>query len=82
MSLLQSFRDEVEAYLSRTKTKPSTFGLTAIGDPNFVFELRREEGGRQPRLGTVDKVRHFIRKNPKGLPEPEKAARPVEGAAA
>lgn len=82
MSLQKSFLAEVEVYLDRTKAKPSTFGMAAVGDPNFVFDLRREGSGREPRLGTVDRVRQFIRKNPKGLPEQAKAATPAEGAAA
>ncbi len=43
----------VERFLSRTGMKPSTFGMVAVGDPNFVYQLRE---GREPRRKTVQKV--------------------------
>lgn len=58
MTHLQVFSEEVEKYLARTKLKPTAFGVAAVGDPNFVFELR---AGREPRIGTIDKVRQFLR---------------------
>lgn len=57
MSLLHAFREEVEAHLTKTGLTATAFGIAALGDPRFVFELRE---GREPRFGTIDKVRAFI----------------------
>lgn len=58
MSLLDTFKSEVEAYLSDFAVKPTTFGQLALGDPNFVFDLRN---GRAPNAVTIDRVRAFMR---------------------
>jgi len=55
---MQAFRDEVDQHLERARIAPSTFGMEAAGDPNFVFDLRR---GRQPRPEIIDRVRQFMR---------------------
>lgn len=60
MSQLEAFRNEVEAFLARTQMKPTLFGREALGDPNFVADLRAR---RAPSLATVDKVMAFIRKS-------------------
>lgn len=54
MSLLP----KVERYLKRTGTKPSNFGREAMGDPGFVFQLRR---GREPFPQTVDRVERYLK---------------------
>jgi len=41
---------EVEKFLNRSQTAPTRFGRDAVGDPRFVFDLRR---GREPRPTTV-----------------------------
>ena len=46
------FRDEVEAFLSRTGMKPYKLGEDALGDNTFVRRLR---SGVSPRLRTVDR---------------------------
>lgn len=79
MTLLTDFRDEVEAYLDRHTVSVTAFGLAAAGDPNFVPALR---GGRQPRFGTIDRVRLFMTDHPDGLPKTAKAGAPAQGAAA
>ena len=53
-----TFRNEVEAFLSRTSMKPGKFGLGALGDPSFVKKLR---SGTSPRLTTVERVRRWMR---------------------
>jgi homoserine dehydrogenase len=58
MSLLETFKSEVEAYLSASAMTPTAFGRQVLGDPNFVFDLR---SGRSPNAATIDKVRTFIR---------------------
>ena len=48
---------EVEKFLNRSQTAPTRFGRDAVGDPRFVFDLRR---GREPRPRTVKRVRAFL----------------------
>jgi hypothetical protein len=48
---------EVEKFLNRSQTAPTRFGRDAVGDPRFVFDLRR---GREPRPATVQRVRTFL----------------------
>jgi hypothetical protein len=47
----------VDRHLRRTRTPPSRFGRDALGDPNFVFNLRE---GREPRSRTRRRVEAFI----------------------
>ena len=49
---------QIEAYMRRTRVSPSRFGREALGDPNFVTNLRE---GREPRPATVERVMAFIR---------------------
>ncbi|HEY0131188.1 MAG TPA: hypothetical protein VGB57_07270 [Allosphingosinicella sp.] len=49
--------DRIDDYLRSTKTSPSRLGRDAVGDPNFVMNLR---DGRQPRPATLDRVLAFI----------------------
>lgn len=49
--------DRIDRYLRLTKTTPSRLGRDAVGDPNFVMNLR---DGRQPRQSTLDRVIAFI----------------------
>jgi len=49
--------DRIDRYLRSTKTTPSRLGRDAVGDPNFVMNLR---DGRQPRQATLDRVIAFI----------------------
>ena len=51
------FRDEVEAFLSRTDMKPYKLGEKALGDPSFVQKLM---SGASPQLRTVDRVRSWM----------------------
>ena len=48
---------EIEKFLNRSHTTPTRFGRDALGDPRFVFDLRR---GREPRAVTVKRVREFL----------------------
>ncbi|HEX6959317.1 MAG TPA: hypothetical protein VF194_15145 [Ferrovibrio sp.] len=61
----------VEAYLERSGMKPATFGRKAVGDPTFVFDIRR---GRSPSLAVVERVQRFIADNP---PPGDRAPRPA-----
>lgn len=49
--------DRIDHYLRNSKTSPSRLGRDAVGDPNFVMNLR---DGRQPRQATLDRVIAFI----------------------
>ena len=48
---------EIEKFLNCNPTNPTRFGREAVGDPRFVFDLRR---GREPRPTTVARVRAFL----------------------
>lgn len=48
---------EVEKFLKRSEVAPTRFGRDAVGDPRFVFDLRK---GREPRARTVARVRAFL----------------------
>ena len=47
----------IEKYLKRSATPPSRFGRHVLGDPRFVFDLRR---GREPRPQTVARVHAWL----------------------
>jgi hypothetical protein len=47
----------IDAYLRRTRTAPTRFGRDAVGDPNFVLNLR---DGREPRTSTVRRVNRYL----------------------
>lgn len=57
MMTLDDFRSRVEAFLTRSEMSASRFGREAVGDPNFVSDLR---DGRAPSLTLVNKVLAFI----------------------
>lgn len=50
--------DYIENHLRRTNTSASQFGWEALGDPNFVMDLRQ---GREPRRATVRRVIAYMR---------------------
>jgi len=52
-----AFLAEIEAFLRGAGMSPSGFGRAALGDPNFVRDLR---GGRAPSLRLVDRARAFM----------------------
>lgn len=57
ISYSQSFTNDVEKFLKRTGVDPTSFGREALGDPSFVFDLRK---GRSPSARTMDKVREWM----------------------
>ncbi|HEX8241237.1 MAG TPA: hypothetical protein VF574_15995 [Allosphingosinicella sp.] len=59
----------VEAYLKRSRMRPTRFGLEVTGDPQLVFQLRR---GRKPRPPLEAKINAYLERM-KG----EAAAMPV-----
>lgn len=52
--------DRVEAHIKRLRMPPSRFGREAVGDPKFVFDLRR---GRELRTRTVRRVLDYLDDN-------------------
>lgn len=48
---------EIEKFLRRAEVAPTRFGRDAVGDPRFVFDLRR---GREPRDRTVKRVKAYL----------------------
>jgi predicted transcriptional regulator len=50
---------DIDAFIEREEMTPTDFGLLSIGDPNLYRHLK---GGRNPRLGTMDRIRSFMRK--------------------
>lgn len=47
----------IDAYLRSTRTAPTRFGRDALGDPNFVLNLR---DGREPRASTAIRVHKYL----------------------
>lgn len=64
------FLARIEAHLAETKQPPSRFGLEAVRDPNFVFDLRR---GRSTSLVVVERVLRYMDER-KSLADAESAA--------
>lgn len=58
MSLLQSFIQRVERFLSRYGMAATRFGKCAANDPNFVFDLRN---GRKPNPDLIESVDRWMR---------------------
>jgi sulfate adenylyltransferase subunit 2 len=52
-----AFLSEIERFLMHAGLEPTALGKQALGDPNFVFDLRK---GRSPSTRTIDKVRRWI----------------------
>jgi sulfate adenylyltransferase subunit 2 len=52
--IAQAFLRDIEAYLAKTQADATTFGKQVLGDPSFVFDLRK---GRSPSTRTMEKVR-------------------------
>lgn len=48
---------EIEKYLRVSSVPAARFGREAMGDPRFVFDLRK---GREPRPRTVNRVLAYL----------------------
>jgi len=48
---------DVEKFLKNSNTPAAKFGREAMGDPRFVFDLRK---GREPRPRKVVRIRAFL----------------------
>lgn len=50
----------IDSFLNATGISPATFGRKALGDPNFVFDLKKKKKPRSPSLNTASKIEKFI----------------------
>lgn len=66
MTSSEEFLQRIEAFLVAHKIGATTFGKKAMGDPNFVFDLRE---GRIASLAVFDRINAFMAER-----EAEKAA--------
>jgi sulfate adenylyltransferase subunit 2 len=66
------FLNEINAFLGESGTEPTALGKKVMGDPNFVFDLRK---GRAPSAKTMDKVRDWMGLERKSLET--KSAKPM-----
>jgi len=57
-----AFLAKVEAFLVQARVSPTAFGRDYLGDPNFVFDLRK---GRQPRYELAQRVEELIQNHGK-----------------
>lgn len=58
--MAQQLLDEVLAYCKVHELDRTAFGLEAVNDGHFI---RRLEGGRIPKIPTMDRVRSYMAKN-------------------
>jgi hypothetical protein len=63
---------EIEAYLARTGTAETTFGLAVSGDGALVRRIREATNG--PGAARVDAARRVIFQHPDGIHGPKEAA--------
>jgi sulfate adenylyltransferase subunit 2 len=72
------FLADIDRFLERYGVDPTTFGKQALGDPSFVFDLRK---GRSPSAKTMDKVRDWMHRHEAPPPAPVKVPAPLAAAA-
>lgn len=64
--------NEIDQFQAVSGLSDTAFGAAALNDPNWLFRFRR---GGDPKLGTVDKVRAFMRSwRPSPKPNPSQRA--------
>jgi len=67
----EAFLSDIEVFLASTGMGAARFGKEAIGDPNFVRNLR---DGRSPSLKTAERVMSFIAERLASCPIGDSAA--------
>lgn len=56
-----TFLQRIETFVKTWGYTESEFGRRAMGDPNFITELRKtDKGRRSPTLRTIERVDHFM----------------------
>ena len=74
-TIAQGFLAEIERFLGKAGIEPTTLGKQALGDPSFVFDLKK---GRSPSTRTMDKVRAWMQqRQPTPAAPPPKPAAPA-----
>jgi sulfate adenylyltransferase subunit 2 len=58
--IAKTFLAEIEQFLATSATEATSLGKQALGDPSFVFDLRK---GRSPSTRTIEKLRSWISAN-------------------
>ena len=71
-TIAHRFLADIERFLAAAGLDPTTLGKQALGDPSFVFDLKK---GRSPSARTMDKVRQWMRDR---QPGPSPALSPTE----
>jgi len=56
--MVVSFLERVESFIARHGMSPSAFGMAAVNDSGFFFDLQR---GRSPRLNTCERIDAWMR---------------------
>lgn len=69
---LTEFRAAVEAHLTASEESATAFGKRVLGDPTFVFDLRK---GRDVSLTLVERVMAAIAASPKPAKKSQPAGR-------
>ena len=76
-SVAKSFLAEIERFLETAGLEPTTLGKQALGDPSFVFDLRK---GRSPSTRTIGKLRVWMQQqNALSKPAASTAPAPLTG---
>ena len=65
--IAQAFLADIEQFLEQAGIDPTGLGKQAMGDPSFVFDLRK---GRSPSTRTMDRVRAWMRERQKPADPP------------
>jgi len=52
-----AFKAEIEAFIKKHGIAATRFGKEAVGDPEFVFDIRE---GRSPSWRTAERVKAFM----------------------
>jgi len=77
-TVAHSFLSEIEQFLASVGMDPTALGKQALGDPSFVFDLRK---GRSPSTRTIDKVRSFMaQQQAPAAPDTRKPVKPAGAA--
>lgn len=58
MDIIEAFKARVRTAIAAHDMAPTTFGIDALNDPNFVADLFG--GKREPKMRTIAKVDDFI----------------------
>ena len=70
-----AFLVEIEEFLAKSNLDPTALGKNALGDPSFVFDLRK---GRSPSMRTIDKIRSWIAaQGTSEMPKPQSSSKMI-----